>query len=273
MKGPSLTLSGHVPWGAHGAALHERYGAKVSGVTRESLLSTRPASCYDLFLRGCLAHCRLGGTNVDATVLVSELASARMDGDIVDRDHAGYDKLRRVWNAMADRRPAVIVRARSVSDVEKVVAAAAKHGALLAIRGGGHSLPGLSTCDDGIMLDLSLMNAVAVDKPADRVEVLGGALLGDLDKASAPTALVVPAGVVSHTGVAGLTLGGGQPAIRADDRQSAVGGYCHRRWTVASDQLQYRTRSLLGHPGRRREFRRRHQVRVPNASARSGACR
>jgi FAD/FMN-containing dehydrogenase len=147
-----------------------------------------------------------------------------MDGDVIDRDHAEYDKLRRVWNAMADRHPALIVRARSAADVEKVVAIAAEHKALLAIRGGGHSIPGLSTCDDGIMLDLSLMNAVNVDRPASRAEVLGGALLGDLDRAGMQAGLVVPAGVVSHTGVAGLTLGGGM-------------GWLSRRFGLTIDNL------------------------------------
>ena len=146
---------------------------------------------------------------MDAAIFAREFARARMEGDVVDRDHPEYDRLRRVWNAVADRRPAGVVRARSVSDVEKVVAVAAKHEALLAVRGGGHSIPGLSTCDDGIVLDLSLMNSVAVDRSACRAEVLGGALLGDLDGAGAAVGLVVPAGVVSHTGIAGLTLGGG----------------------------------------------------------------
>jgi FAD/FMN-containing dehydrogenase len=146
---------------------------------------------------------------LDIAVLVRELYRVALDGDVVDRDHADYDRFRRVWNAVADRRPAVIVRARSVFDVEKVVAVAAEHGALLAVRGGGHSIPGLSTCDDGIVLDLSAMNAVVVDGAAGRADVLGGALLSDLDRAGARNGLVVPAGVVSHTGVAGLTLGGG----------------------------------------------------------------
>lgn len=161
---------------------------------------------------------------MDAAHLIHDLSHAQIDGAIVDRDHAEYDRLRRVWNAMADRRPAVIVRARSVADVEKVVAAAAGHGALLAVRGGGHSLPGLSTCDGGIVLDLSAMNAVSVDRSASRAEALGGALLGDLDKAGVPAGLVVPAGVVSHTGVAGLTLGGGM-------------GWLSRRFGLTIDNL------------------------------------
>lgn len=141
--------------------------------------------------------------------MVSDLCQKCLDGEVAGRDHADYDRLRRVWNATADRQPAAIVRARSVGDVQKVVTAAAEHGVLLAVRGGGHSIPGLSTCDDGIVLDLSLMNSVQVDRRAARAEVQGGALLGDLDRATVPVGLVVPAGVVSHTGVAGLTLGGG----------------------------------------------------------------
>src|SRR5262245_60260608 len=105
---------------------------------------------------------------MDTGILARDLVCARMDGDVIDRNHADYDKLRRVWNGIADRRPAVIARAHNAADVEKVVAVAAEHRALLAIRGGGHSIPGLSTCNDGIMLDLSLMNAVNVDTRAGR---------------------------------------------------------------------------------------------------------
>ena len=143
------------------------------------------------------------------TAVGRSLSSAQMDGLVVDRNHVDYDKYRRIWNALADRRPAAIVRARTVEDVKKTVQIAAKQNALLAVRSGGHSLPGLSTCDDGIVLDLSLMNDVKVDAAAGVAEVGGGALLGDLDAAGARAGLVTPAGVISHTGVAGLTLGGG----------------------------------------------------------------
>lgn len=146
---------------------------------------------------------------MDTSILTRELGRAKLKGDVIDRDHQDFNRFRRVWNAMADRRPAVIVRPRTAADVEKTVAVAAEHRTLLAVRGGGHSLPGLSTCDDGIMLDMSLMNTVVVDAAAGRVDVGGGALLGDLDKATVPLGLVVPAGVVSHTGAGGLTLGGG----------------------------------------------------------------
>ena len=138
-----------------------------------------------------------------------DLQRRQIDGFVIDPQHAEYDQARRVWNAMADRRPAFIVRAASVGDVEKTIAWAAEHGSLLAVRGGGHSLPGLSTCDGGVVLDLSRLKSITVDPTTLRAEVSGGALLGDLDQATTPMGLVVPAGVVSHTGVAGLTLGGG----------------------------------------------------------------
>lgn len=158
------------------------------------------------------------------TAIGGALSSAGMDGLIVDRDHVEYDKHRRIWNSLADRRPSAIVRARNVEDVRKTVQIAAKQNALLAVRSGGHSLPGLSTCDDGIVLDLSLINYVKVDAAAGVAEVGGGALLGDLDAAGARAGLVTPAGVVSHTGVAGLTLGGGM-------------GWLSRRFGLTIDNL------------------------------------
>jgi FAD/FMN-containing dehydrogenase len=103
----------------------------------------------------------------------------------------------------------VIVRARNVADVQRTIGVAVEAGSLLAVRCGGHSFPGFSTCDDGIVLDLSSLNGVTIDSHVRRAEVGGGAVLGDLDRATAPYGLVAPAGVVSHTGAAGLTLGGG----------------------------------------------------------------
>ena len=161
---------------------------------------------------------------MDAVPLIGDLFKLKLDGDVVDQGHGEYERYRRVWNAMADRRPAAIVRARSVADVQRTVTAAAEHNALLAVRGGGHSIPGISTCDDGIVLDLSSMNSVTVDSSTGRAEVLGGALLDDLDRAGAQAGLVVPAGVVSHTGVAGLTLGGGM-------------GWLSRRFGLTIDNL------------------------------------
>lgn len=156
--------------------------------------------------------------------LVDRLSKLGLKGQIIASQDHDYDRARRVWNGVWDRRPTAIVRARSVSDVQEVVRLAAETGTLLAVRGGGHSIPGLSTCDGGIVLDLGQMNAITVD-PANRLaRVGGGALLGDLDRAGAPHGLVVPAGVISHTGAGGLTLGGGM-------------GWLSRRFGMTVDHL------------------------------------
>ena len=146
---------------------------------------------------------------MDSATLAQDLARAQLDGALIGDTHAQYDRLRRVNNGLIDRRPAAIVRATSKRDVQAVVRIAAEREALLAVRCGGHSFPGLSTCDGGIVLDLSLMREVIVDPEARTAEVAGGCLLGDVDAAGLAHGLVTPAGVVSHTGAAGLTLGGG----------------------------------------------------------------
>jgi len=161
---------------------------------------------------------------MDRAALARDLANADFDGELVDGSHVLYERLRRVNNGLIDRRPAAIVRATSKRDVQKVVRIAAEREALLAVRCGGHSFPGLSTCDGGIVLDLSLMKEVMVYPEARTAEVAGGALLGDVDAATLPRGHVTPAGVVSHTGVAGLTLGGGM-------------GWLSRRFGLTIDSL------------------------------------
>lgn len=153
-----------------------------------------------------------------------DFGEADLAGIWVDSGHADYERLRRVWNGIADRRPAAIIRARDVADVVKVVRLAARQETLLAVRCGGHSMPGLSTCDGGIVLDLSAMNKIAIDPLTRTAEVEGGALLGHLDAAGAAVGLVVPSGIVSHTGVGGLTLGGGM-------------GWLSRRFGLTIDNL------------------------------------
>jgi FAD/FMN-containing dehydrogenase len=130
-------------------------------------------------------------------------------GTVIRPDEAGYDAARAVWNAMHDRRPTLIARPQSVPDVVAAVRYARAEGLLIAVRGGGHSMPGHSVCDDGIVIDLRALSQVHVDPQARRATVGGGTLLGEVDRATQEHGLVLPAGVVSHTGAGGLTLGGG----------------------------------------------------------------
>ena len=130
-------------------------------------------------------------------------------GEVIQAGDNGYDDARRVWNGMIDRRPAAVARARDVGDVAPVIRAARELGLPLAIRGGGHNVAGHGTVEGGIVLDLGGLTGVSVDPQTRRVRVAAGATLGHLDRATEPHGLVVPAGVISGTGVAGLTLGGG----------------------------------------------------------------
>jgi len=130
-------------------------------------------------------------------------------GPVVGPSDPGYDDTRRVWNAAIDQRPAVIVQVRSVEDVSRAVGFARENGLEIAVRGGAHSPGGACTVADGLVIDLSGLNAVTADPVAKRARVGGGALLADLDAAAQQYGLAVPAGMVSHTGVGGLTLGGG----------------------------------------------------------------
>ncbi|HEY7523592.1 MAG TPA: FAD-binding oxidoreductase [Candidatus Limnocylindrales bacterium] len=130
-------------------------------------------------------------------------------GEILTPDTDGYDDARRVWNAMFDRRPALVVRPTTVDDVIAAVRFGRERDLEIAVRGGGHSAVGHSTVDGGLVIDLGRMNAVSVDPERRRAETGGGALLGHLDIAAQEHGLVCPVGVVGHTGVAGLTLGGG----------------------------------------------------------------
>ena len=134
---------------------------------------------------------------------------AHQRGPVLTRASEGYEVARRVWNGAFDRHPALIARCTSTADVIGAVQFAASHDLLVAVRGGGHSLPGYSVCEGGIMIDLAPMQGVRVDPRTRGVRTEPGVLLGALDRETQAFGLVVPAGTVSHTGVAGLTLGGG----------------------------------------------------------------
>ncbi len=133
----------------------------------------------------------------------------RLSGELSMPGDAGYEAARTIWNAMIDRRPAVVVRAASAEDVRLAVDLAREHGLLLSVRGGGHNIAGLAVCDGGLMIDLSPMKSVRVDPATRTARVEPGATLADLDRATQAFGLAVPVGINSTTGVAGLTLGGG----------------------------------------------------------------
>ena len=128
-------------------------------------------------------------------------------GKVYLPDSDGYDEARKIWNGMFDRKPAIIIQCKSTSDVVASVNFARDNKLILAVKGGGHHSAGTSVCDDGVMIDLSLMNKVSVKENV--VIAQGGCLLSDVDGESIKHGLAVPGGVVSHTGVGGLTLGGG----------------------------------------------------------------
>jgi FAD/FMN-containing dehydrogenase len=138
----------------------------------------------------------------------------RFGGEVVRPHDHDYDQARRVHNGLIDRRPALVVRPCDVDDVVVAVEFARSADLPIAIRGGGHSVAGHGTCDGGLVVDLSAMRAVRVDPDARRAHVQGGALLGDVDRATQEFGLATPTGQVSATGIAGLTLSGGLGAMQ-----------------------------------------------------------
>ena len=150
---------------------------------------------------------------MSTTISVSDTAQqeigAAFAGDLIGQDDARYEESRQVFNAWIDRRPALIARCATPEDVAKAVAFARDHDLLLAVRGGGHNGGGLGTCDDGVVIDLSAMREVEVDPAAGTAKVGGGCTWADVDAATQPHDLAVPCGIISTTGVGGLTLGGG----------------------------------------------------------------
>jgi hypothetical protein len=146
-------------------------------------------------------------------------------GELLRPANAGYEEARAIWNGLAARRPGLIARCADVSDVQTAVRAATATGVLTAVRCGGHSLAGFSTCDGGLVIDLSKMRQVVIDPAARRARIDGGCLLGSIDTATQKAGLVFPSGVVSHTGAAGLILGGGT-------------GWLTRRFGLSCDNVE-----------------------------------
>jgi FAD/FMN-containing dehydrogenase len=149
-----------------------------------------------------------GEETVLSRAAVNELAES-LSGTLLLPESGEYESARRIWNGMIDRRPAAIAACAGTADVAAAVTFAREHELLLAVKGGGHSFPGKSVCDGGLMIDLGAMHTVHIDVERHTAHVGGGALLGDLDSASFGHKLATTTGIVSHTGVGGFTLGGG----------------------------------------------------------------
>ena len=130
-------------------------------------------------------------------------------GDLLCPRDDGYEEARLVWNGMVARKPGLIARCADVGDIQSAIRIASALGIVTAVRCGGHSLAGFSTCEGGLVIDLSRMRQVTVDPAARRARFAGGCLLGSIDNATQKEGLVFPSGVVSHTGASGLVLGGG----------------------------------------------------------------
>ena len=138
---------------------------------------------------------------------IEEMYSAlleRFKGDLLRPEHPHYEDARAIWNGMVAKKPGLIARCADVGDVQNAVRSASATGILTAVRCGGHSLAGFSTCDGGFVIDLSRMGEVTVDPDARRAKFAGGCLLGSIDNATQKVGLVFPSGVVSHTGASGL---------------------------------------------------------------------
>lgn len=133
----------------------------------------------------------------------------RFTGEVLEPGQAGYDEARSVWNGNIDRRPAVVARCTTPEEVASAIAFGREQGLEIAVRGGGHNYAGFGVVDDGLMIDLSRMRSISVDPVARTVRCGGGTTWGDLDAATQVHGLAVTGGFISHTGVAGLTLGGG----------------------------------------------------------------
>jgi len=167
----------------------------------------------------------LTGTEIELErAAVKELGEA-VSGQVLLSGHPEYDGARKVWNGMHDKRPALIARCTSSEDVSHAVTFARERELLTAVRGGGHSWPGKSVCNDGLMIDLSPMRTVTANPDSQRALAGGGALLNALDSAALKHGLITTAGVVSHTGVGGFTLGGGM-------------GRLNRKYGLAIDNLR-----------------------------------
>lgn len=177
-------------------------------------LAAGVAAAYPFMINAAFAQNSIAAVSLDGAAIKLEPAAVKglagqMDGPLLMQGDSQYKTARMVWNGMWDKHPALIARCASVEDVQHSVNFAAEQDLLVSVRGGGHSWPGKSVCDGGLMIDLADMHKVTADPVKRRAYAQGGALLNGLDLAALEHGLVTTAGVVSHTGVGGFTLGGG----------------------------------------------------------------
>jgi FAD/FMN-containing dehydrogenase len=193
--------------------------------------------------------------------------SAGLAGKLITPQDPDYDEARSLWNAMIDKRPGLVARVQDSSDVAQVVRFAREHDLLLAIKGAGHNIAGRGVCDGGIVIDFAEMKAVNVDPGSQKAIVEAGCTLGDLDAATQPHGLAIPAGINSTTGIAGLTLGGGfgwlsrKHGLTVDNLLSAQ---------VVTADGDRESGPVLGDPGWGWELRGRYLVRVHAPTHRAG---
>ena len=179
----------------------------------------------------------LKGTTTMLKYNALDALRAHIRGQVIASGNSGYEEARRVWNGMIDRRPALIVRCLTSHDVSTAVRFAREHELPLAVRGGGHNVAGFATCDGGLVVDLSLMRNIDLNVEDRTVRVEGGATVGDVDRETQQFGLAIPAGIVSTTGIGGLTLGGGQGWLRRSFGMTCDSLLSANVITAAGDQV------------------------------------
>ena len=201
-----------------------------------------------------------------------QLLEEVFSGPVLAPGDPGYDEARRVHNGLIDKHPAVIARCQQTADVADAVKFGRSEGVEISVRGGGHNVAGKAVTEGGLMIDLSLMKGIHVDPVRSAARAQPGVTVGELDRATAAFGLATPSGVVSSTGIAGLTLGGGiawlmgKHGMAVDNLLSAEVVLASGEVVTASEDT--RSRSVLGAPRGRGQLRRRDLIRVPHASAR-----
>ena len=187
-------------------------------------------------------------TTETATATADERLRNSVQGPVIGPEDEGYDEARSIWNGAIDRRPAWIARCTGVA-VVAAVGFARERGLLVAVRSGGHGVGGQALCDGGLVIDLSPMKGIHVDPQARTARAEAGVLWGELDRETQLFGLATVGGIVSHTGVSGLTLGGGigwLMQVRGGGRQPALRRPRHRGWRAGHRQREREPRSVLG---------------------------